>query len=221
MNCFECHHPTEIKKYKVYHYEGINLDDVHLFNVEVITCAGCKSESLILPRAAKLHQAIGVAVAQQPARLSGADAKFLRRNAGFALKDWANRIGVAEATYSKLENSRTPISSQNDRLIRANYLNALEQKHGAAFDLAKYLDVALSVNTAKAKDFAIAVDAEKPEVSEARYLPYNSPLLAKPEITIVEAKTMRVEPLATVKIFYGGHSLAMPAVFNQELAPCG
>ncbi len=44
MNCFECHQPTEIKKYKVYHYEGINLNDVHLFNVEVVVCV-VKSET--------------------------------------------------------------------------------------------------------------------------------------------------------------------------------
>lgn len=215
MNCFECNRSAEIKKYKAYLYEGISLDNVHLFNVEVMHCADCKSETLILPRPAKLHLAIGVAVVLQPARLSGADAKFLRRNAGFSLKDWAKRIGIADATYSKLENSHRPVSPQNDRLIRVNYLNALKQKHGEEFHLAKYLEIALSVNTENTKDFAIAVNAEKPE-ADAKYLPYNSPLLAKPEVSVVEAKTLPIEPLAKVRIACG-YSLMIPA-FNQELA---
>lgn len=217
MNCFECNQSAEIKKYKAYLYEGISLENVHLFNVDVMHCADCKSEMLILPRPAKLHLAIGIAVVLQPARLSGEDAKFLRRNAGFSLKDWVKRIGIAEATYSKLENSHRPVSVPNDRLIRVNYLNALKQKHGEAFHLAKYLETALSVNTEKSKDFAIAVNAENPE-SEARYLPYNSPLLTKPETFVVEAKTLPFEPLATVRIVRG-HSPTMSA-FNQELAPC-
>ncbi len=219
MNCFECNQSAEIKKYKAYLYEGISLDNVHLFNVEVMHCAGCKSETLLLPKPAKLHLAIGIAVVLQPARLLGEDAKFLRRNAGFSLKDWAKRIGIAGATYSKLENSHRPVSVQNDRLIRVNYLNALKQKHGEEFHLAKYLEVALSVNTEKAKDFAIAVNAEKTE-AEVRYLPYNSPLLAEPTTSFVEAKTLPFEPLATVKIVRG-HSIVMSATFNQELAPCG
>lgn len=220
MNCFECNQSAEIKKYKAYLYEGISLDNVHLFNIEAMYCADCGEETLILPRPVKLHLAIGLAVVLQPARLSGADARFLRRNAGFSLKDWAKRIGIADATYSKLENSHRSVSSQNDRLIRVNYLNALKQKYNEGFHLAKYLDEVLSLNTEKAKDFAIAVNAENFD-AEAKYLSYDSPLLSKPATSFVSARTLPFKPLAIVKIVSSGHSRAMSATFSQELAPCG
>jgi transcriptional regulator with XRE-family HTH domain len=199
MKCFECDETTEIKKYKVYLYEGISLNDVHLFNVEVVRCSSCGAESPLIPQVLKIHAAIGLAVVRQPARLNGNDIRFLRKNAGFSLKDWANRIGIAEATYSKRENSHHGVSVQLDRLIRTNYLNAMKQKYSENFELAKHLETALSVNIDKEKDFAIVVNAENPE-KPAEYLSFNSPRLKEPKTSYVEAGTMRFEPLSIAKL---------------------
>jgi transcriptional regulator with XRE-family HTH domain len=196
MKCFECDETTEIKKYKAYLYEGVSLADVHLFNVEVMRCASCKNETLILPQPAKIHIAIGLAVVLQPARLSGADIKFLRRNAGFTLTEWSKRIGIAEATYSRLENSHRAVTVQTDKLIRTNFLNAMKQKYPETFHIAKHLETVLSINIEKAKDFAIAVDAGNPEET-AKYLSFNSPLLTEPATSYIEARTMRCDRLIT------------------------
>lgn len=199
MRCLECNQAAEIKKFKAYRYDGVGVENLYILNAEVLFCSVCKEESLILQQVSKLHAAMGIAVARQPARLSGAEIRFLRRSAGFSLRDWSQRIGVAEATYSKWENAHRQITLQADRLARLNFLSALKQKDPENVRVADYLAVILSVNIEKRRDFAIAVDAERME-AEAKYLPLDSPLLATPEVSFVEAQTLRAELLATVEI---------------------
>lgn len=219
MKCFECDETCEIKKLRAYKYTGVNLDNMVLLNIEVEICVACKTETPLLRNVKKLHNAIGVAIALQKVHLSGADIRYLRRSAGFKVGDWAKRLGVADAHYSRLENGDRPITAQVDILARVNFLNALKQKDPENVQLARHLETVLNLKIERRRDFVIAIDAEKPEI-EAKYLPHNSPLFDAPGTSFVEAKTLPFEPLATVKIVCG-HSLAMSATFNQELAPCG
>ncbi|MGI8653869.1 MAG: helix-turn-helix domain-containing protein [Pyrinomonadaceae bacterium] len=199
MNCFGCNQIAEIKKHRAYRYGGVSVENLYILNAEVLSCSECVEESLILPQVAKLHAAIGIAIALQPARLSGGDIKFLRRSAGFSLREWSERIGVAEATYSKWENAHRSISPQADRLARLHFLNAIKQKDPENIRVADYMATILSVDIGEHRNFAIAVDAENME-AEARYLPLDSPLLASPEVSFVEAQTLGAELMATVVI---------------------
>lgn len=220
MKCFECDKTVEVKKYKAFNYTGVNLDNIILMNVEVEVCNACETKTPLLRNVKKIHNAIGIGIALQKVHLSSADIRYLRRIAGFKVGDWAKRVGVADAHYSRLENGDRPITAQVDLLARINFLNALKQQDPKNVELARHLETVLSLKIERRREFVIAIDAEKPE-TEAKYLPHDSPLFAEPATSFVEAKTFPFEPLATVRIIHHGHSLAMPAVSNQELAACG
>lgn len=219
MKCFECDKTVEVKKYRTYKYTGVGLDNIVLMNLEVEVCADCGTETPLLRNVKKIHNAVGVAIALQKVHLSGADIRYLRRSAGFKVGDWAKRVGLADAHYSRVENGDRSITSQVDTLARVNFLNALKQQDPENVELARHLKTVLALEIEKRKDFVIAIDAENPE-TEAKYLPHDSPFLAEPTTSFVRAKTMPFEPLASVRILRG-HSLVMIASANQELAPCG
>ena len=217
--CFECDETCEIKKYRAYNYTGVNLENIVLRNLEVEVCNACDTKTPLLQNVKKLHNAIGVAIALQKVHLSGADIRYLRRSAGFSVGEWSKRLEVAEGTYSKWENGYRPITAQADKLARINFLNALKQKDPENVQLAKHLEAVLTLQIERRREFIVAIDADNPD-APAQYLPNDSPLLAEPTTSFVEARTLPFEPLATVKIVRG-HSLPMTATFNQESALCG
>lgn len=219
MKCFECDETCEIKKYRAFNYNGVNLENIVLLNVEVEVCDACETKTPLLRNVKKLHNAIGVAITLQTVHLSFSDIRYLRRSAGFKVSDWAKRVGLAEAHYSRVESGERPITPQVDILARVNFLNALKQKDPDNVQLARHLETILSLKIERRREFVIAIDAEKPE-TEAKYLPHDSPLFDEPTTYVVEAKTMPFEPLASVKIVRG-HSSGMSAHFNQELAQYG
>lgn len=192
MKCFECDKTVNIKKYRSYMYEGVGLDNICLLNVEVEVCQSCGTETPILRNVKRLHRAIGVAIALQPTQLSGKDVRFLRRSAGFSLTDWASRLSVADATYSRWENSKQMISANPDRIARINYLNAIQHKDPENIQIAKYLDKLLEMKVDVRHGQIIAINVETPE-AEARYLPSDDAIFATPETSIVRAKTVPAE----------------------------
>jgi DNA-binding transcriptional regulator YiaG len=66
----------------------------------------------------KLHRAIGLVVVRKPARLTGAEVRFLRKLLGYSGADFARHIGVDPTVVSKWENDQQPIGEQSDRLLR-------------------------------------------------------------------------------------------------------
>lgn len=216
MKCFECGHPIEIEKKRIVKYDGVSLDNVYLFNAEVEVCSNCNEETPILRNISKLHNAIGLAVAAQPSRLSGADIKLLRRIAGFSLLDWTKRLGVAETAYSKLENSKVPLTELKDRWIRVHFLDAIKQTDLENVHISNYLNIVLSANISQPKDFAVAIDVDNLE-ARARYLPLDSPLLIKPKMSVVEAKPLVNEPPATAQINGERPNWALASTFNNHL----
>ena len=192
MKCFECDKTVRVKKYRSYMYDGVGLDNICLLNLEVEYCANCETETPMLRNIGRLHRAIGIAIALQPTRLSGKDVRFLRRAAGFSVGDWAKRLGVADATYSRWENSKQMISANPDKIARINYLNALGHKDPDNVQVAKHLDRLLEMKVEERRGQIIAINAEDPE-SDARYLPSDDALFAKPDTSIVTARTVKAE----------------------------
>ena len=192
MKCFECDKTVQVKKYRSYMYDGVGLDNICLLNLEVEVCGNCATETPMLRNIRRLHQGIGIAIALQPTQLSGKDVRFLRRAAGFSVGDWAKRLNVADATYSRWENSKKMISANPDRIARINYLNALKQKDPNNIHLAKYLDKLLEMKVEVRHGQIIAINAEAPE-TEAKYLPSDDVLFASPDTSIVKAKTIKAE----------------------------
>jgi len=218
MKCFECDKATTIKKYKAYNYRGVSLDNIVLLNVGVEVCDACDSETPLLKNIRKIHDAIGIAIALQRAVLSGASMRFLRRSAGYKVEEWAQLLNVAEGTYSKWENGHRAITALADKLTRINYINVLKQRDPENIRLARYLDKVLNLTIVKRREFVIAIDGDEPE-KEAKYLPDDSPILAKSSKSLVEAKTLRIERLVPVRIV--GERPRSILFSSQDLAICG
>ncbi|HEX8396054.1 MAG TPA: hypothetical protein VF644_01305 [Pyrinomonadaceae bacterium] len=194
MNCFECDETTEIRQFKSYMYEGVGLSNIVLLNAQVEVCAACDTESLLLRNISKVHNAIGIGIVLHNSQLSGAEVRYLRRNAGFSVSDWAQLLKVAEGTYTKWETDYRPITPQADILARINYLNALKQKDPQNVRLAAHLDAVLKMKIEEGQKLLIAIDAQNLE-APAQYLPSEDVLFAKPETSYVEARTIKFEPL--------------------------
>lgn len=115
--CPDCKTPMEGRK-ENYRYTESGLPYVTLANVEVRQCPRCGARMVAIPRVEELHRVIAMAVISRSARLAGVEIRFLRKYLGLSGVDFAERMGVAPETVSKWENSKQPIGSQADRLLR-------------------------------------------------------------------------------------------------------
>ncbi|MGO8999952.1 MAG: type II TA system antitoxin MqsA family protein, partial [Polyangiaceae bacterium] len=99
-------------------YVESGLPNVVLAGVNVRRCAKCGAFEVLLPRVTELHRVIANAVIHKPARLSGAEVKFLRKHLGWSGADFAAHMGVDPTTVSAWENERKPFGTSSDRLLR-------------------------------------------------------------------------------------------------------
>jgi putative zinc finger/helix-turn-helix YgiT family protein len=103
---------------ETYLYKESGLPNVVLVGVDVRRCPACGHHELVLPRVVELHRTIADAVIHKPARLSGAEVRFLRKYLGWSGVDLARHVGVDPTTVSKWENDKDPIGPSSDRLLR-------------------------------------------------------------------------------------------------------
>ena len=113
---------------ETYLYKESGLPNVVLVGVEVRRCPSCGHYELVLPRVTELHRTIAHAVIHKPARLSGAEVRYLRKYLGWSGADFARHVGVDPSTVSNWENDKDPIGPASDRLLR------LMVAHGAPVD---------------------------------------------------------------------------------------
>lgn len=116
--CRECGGARMTSSEENYHYEECGLPDVVLLGVQVRRCPACEHHELVLPRIAELHRTIAHAIIHKPARLSGAEVRFLRKYLGWSGADFARHMGVDPSTVSHWENDKDPIGPTSDRLLR-------------------------------------------------------------------------------------------------------
>ena len=99
-------------------YVESGLPNVVLVGVDVRRCPRCGAFEVLLPRVVELHRVIAKAVILKPARLNGAEVKFLRKHLGWSGADFAAHMGVDPTTVSAWENERKPFGTSSDRLLR-------------------------------------------------------------------------------------------------------
>ncbi len=132
MKCELCEGETIIKSGQTYHYVESGLDNVYLENIEVRVCESCGADAPRIPRILDLHATIGQALTAQTYPLSGAEARFLRKELGMKPKDWAAYLHVDVATLALWENGEQSMGLQTDLLMRLLYLNLSAQRSGRA-----------------------------------------------------------------------------------------
>ncbi len=101
-----------------YRYTESGLPNVILQGIEVAECSACGNTDIVIPRMAKIHRAIAQALANSPARLSGAQLRFLRKYLGMTGDELGRYLHTDKTKVSKWETEEDRIGPATDRLIR-------------------------------------------------------------------------------------------------------
>ena len=115
--CTNCGRPVRLER-RNYRYTESGLSNVVLQDVEVADCPACGHSDVMIPRLAKIHRAIALALANSPARLTGAQLRFLRKHIGHNGEQLAKYLHTDKTKISKWERDEDPIGPSNDRLVR-------------------------------------------------------------------------------------------------------
>ena len=116
--CRTCRKGEMLAREETYLYVESGLPNVVLSGVQVRRCPACGAHELVLPRVTDLHRTIAFALVRKPARLTGAEVRYLRKYLGWSGVDFARHIGVDPSTVSNWENDKDPIGPSSDRLLR-------------------------------------------------------------------------------------------------------
>jgi DNA-binding transcriptional regulator YiaG len=125
---------------ETYLYTECGLPNVALAGVDVRRCKECGAYELLLPNVSELHRTIALAVIEKPARLSGAEVRFLRTYLGWTGADFAEHMGVDPSTVSNWENDKDPIGTQSDRALRLMVVHQSPVENYSLDDLKKIGD---------------------------------------------------------------------------------
>lgn len=117
MKCIGCGATMKTRRgqYRYAHVDGLH---VILDGVQISKCAACGEEEVAIPHVEELNRALAVDMAQRPARLSGGQVRFLRKQLGWSGVDFARRVGVTPETVSRWESGTKHMSRPAELLLR-------------------------------------------------------------------------------------------------------
>ena len=118
MKCPECRAEMTAHLVPAYRYTESGLPNVVLHGVTRLECPNGHGGAVSIPRLAGLARVLARAVASGPARLGGAEIRFLRKYLGWSGVDFARTMGVDPATVSRWENDKEPMGPVAERLLR-------------------------------------------------------------------------------------------------------
>ncbi len=95
-----------------------SLPGVTLVGVDARTCPACGEVEYAIPRIEVLNAILAGQLVGKPARLAGAEVRFLRKVLGWSGRDFASRVGVTPETVSRWENGALAIGETPDKLLR-------------------------------------------------------------------------------------------------------
>jgi len=104
------------------------LSSVLLCGIKVQTCAKCGLESPTIPRLGRLMDVIAQSLLRKPARLTGEELRYLRKHVGMPTNAFAARVRVRPEHLSRVENGKSAVAEQLDRLARAVVSAELDQE---------------------------------------------------------------------------------------------
>ncbi len=91
--------------------------------MRVYRCAACGNETLAGPDIERALAALTVAVAACPGRLTGEEARFLRKRLGLTQTELGERLGAVKETISDWERGAETISKHYDYILRGLVLS--------------------------------------------------------------------------------------------------
>jgi DNA-binding transcriptional regulator YiaG len=102
--------------------------------IEGQRCLACGDLKYGLPQMEELFRVVAGLLVQKPERLSGAEARFLRKWLGWSGQDTADRLGFTPEHVSRWENDKVPISETADKLLRSRVMAREPMDDYAAWD---------------------------------------------------------------------------------------
>jgi YgiT-type zinc finger domain-containing protein len=155
--CELCGGTLTIKTLPAYPYRESGLENVWLENLTVEVCKKCKTVSPRLRRIRQLHETIGRAVALQPAPLTGADVRYLRKHLGYKAREWAMLLRIDATTLSRWEADGRAIGLQSDLLIRLVYFYLLAEREDIRLP-DRLVEQVAAINSKQAPQIVINAD---------------------------------------------------------------
>lgn len=95
------------------------LPTVQIMGIEGQRCSGCGDLKYGVPNMEELFRVVAGLLVHKNERLSGAEARFLRKWLGWSGQDTADRLGFTPEHVSRWENDKVPISETADKLLRS------------------------------------------------------------------------------------------------------
>lgn len=206
MNCTDCGNDVVIVKKAKVLYVGIRVKNVYLRNCEVEVCRHCGAETPMIRHMKKVHQMIALGIALQPAKLTGDEVRFLRQAMRSTTADWAARIGIAQESFSRWENGRSP-SQQVEKLARIDFLIRMVSDLPADIDVLDGIAETIPAGLSERRDFALVIDAEDVE-RRPQYESLRSPEFKMPSSSSIDALTLDLTRSATVRLT---HAFCVPS----------
>ena len=122
--------PRHATRKAPYHYRLSGLDNVYLVGIKLYRCGRCEADSPVIPKIQDLHELIARELARKPARLTGKEVRFLRKQAGFPARHFAALIGVSPEHLSRFENGKLRhVGKGTDRVVRFVSVTKGEHEH--------------------------------------------------------------------------------------------
>lgn len=94
------------------------LPTIQVSGIDGARCTGCGDLRYAIPRMEDLLRTVVGLLVRKPERLSGREARFLRKWLGWSGQDTADRLGFTPEHVSRWENDKVPISETADKLLR-------------------------------------------------------------------------------------------------------
>lgn len=107
-------------KQELFHYTSCGLRNVYLRNGFVVKQTPY-GKTVAIQDLEGLHRVIGLYLAKDKPRLSGAEIRFLRKELDMPQTQFADVIGVGETTVRHWESGRGKISLSAERVLRSLY----------------------------------------------------------------------------------------------------
>ena len=95
------------------------LPSVQVSGIEGRRCQGCGAVKYAIPKMEELFRVVATLLVHKRERLTGAEARFLRKWLGWSGQDTADRLGFTPEHVSRWENGKVPISETADKLLRS------------------------------------------------------------------------------------------------------
>jgi putative zinc finger/helix-turn-helix YgiT family protein len=123
------------RKVKPEHVEDLGGLVVKVLNAVVVQhCSTCGEEMVGIPDLQGLARAAAMARALNPARLSGKEARFIRRALDMTQKEFAKAMELSPEHVSRWENDHKGLGGAGEKLVRHNVCALLQKEDVCEYD---------------------------------------------------------------------------------------